>query len=94
MTKKPRYTVEEIRKALEESNGLISPAARALKCDYKTVKNYIARHPKLAQVQEEQREAFIDHAENMLGKKIADGDTTAIIFALKDSGQEAWLCRA
>lgn len=84
---KPRYRVEEVRDALIEAKGLVGPTAEALGCDYSTVTNYVKRHPTLAQVQEVARGQLVDKAESMLYKKISEGDTTAIIFALKTVGK-------
>lgn len=83
-----KYTVEQITRALEESKGLISPAARALKCHPQTVRNYIKRHPTLEQAKNDEREKMIDVAEDALYKQIVNGDTTAIIFTLKTVGRD------
>jgi DNA-binding transcriptional MerR regulator len=87
MARAYRYTVDQVANALTEARGLISPAARALGCSGQTVRNYIKKHPTLAEVSEEEREKFIDIAEARLFQKVNEGNVTCIIFALKTVGK-------
>lgn len=88
MSKTPQFTVEQVGRALEQSKGLVAPAARALKCSQSTVRNYIKRHPTLEQTKIDEREKMIDAAEAALYKQIMVGDITAIIFTLKTIGRD------
>ena len=84
----PRYTVEQVAEALRLSAGIQSLAAKRLKCDRKTVSNYIKAHPSLAALIEEIVEESLDLAEGQLLKSIGEGDKTAIIFYLKTKGKQ------
>lgn len=88
MTGQPQFSVEQVAKALEQSKGLISPAARALGCSQRTVRRYIGRHPTLEQAKNDEREKLIDAAEAHLYHQIVEGNITAIIFTLKTIGKE------
>lgn len=83
----PKYTVEQVRGALENSKGLISPAARALRCSQMTVRRYIERHPTLEQAKNDEREKLIDTAEAYLYQQIVSGNIAAILFTLKTVGK-------
>jgi transcriptional regulator of acetoin/glycerol metabolism len=54
-----KYTQEQMIKALEESNGLIAPAARALGCSRDTIRSYLEEYTAVAQAKLDQREAVI-----------------------------------
>jgi transcriptional regulator of acetoin/glycerol metabolism len=54
-----KYTQEQMIKALEESKGLIAPAARALGCSRDTIRSYLEEYTAVAQAKLDQREAVI-----------------------------------
>ncbi len=87
MPKKERYTVEQVGKALRESAGLRSVAAKKLGCSPSTVLNYLTRHSQLLEVEAEAVEANLDRAEAKLMKKIDQGNMAAICFFLKCKGK-------
>jgi transposase-like protein len=78
-----KYTPEEIIAALEESNGLIAPAARKLGCARDTIRKYIDEYADVAQAKLDQREAVTDMAENALYQAILDREAWAVCFYLK-----------
>src|ERR687891_1231627 len=78
-----RYTQEQMIKALEESKGLIAPAARALGCSRDTVRTYLEEYTAVAQAKLDQREAVTDMAENSLYEAIRRGEAWAVCFYLK-----------
>ena len=81
------YTAEQMITALEATRGNKSAASRRLGCGRNTIERYIRNYPSVKAAYEEQREVFIDSAETALMKKVNEGDTTAIIFALKTIGR-------
>ena len=83
-----RLSKKKIKAALEQNNGNVSAAARALNCTRKTLYNHINEDEKLKALLEDARENLVDLAEEHLVKNIKDGDTTAIIFTLKTRGAE------
>jgi hypothetical protein len=83
----PKYTVDQVTRALKNSRGLVSPAARALGCSAQTVRNYVKRHPTVAQAKEDEREKLIDTAEAHLYQQIINGNIVAILFTLKTVGK-------
>ena len=86
MTAKKKKFLE----AYEMAFGNISRACKAVNMSRQTFYQWKAADAKFAQalVDLEPQEIFVDFAENALVKKIQDGDTTAIIFALKTKGKK------
>jgi hypothetical protein len=89
---KQKMKVEHVEQALRSSAGLISTAAKILEAGYgsctpATVRNYIARYPRLREVLEEIVELHLDLAESKLLAAIGDGNMTAILFYLKTKGK-------
>ena len=78
-----KYAQAEMIKALEESKGLIAPAARALGCSRATVRSYIDEYSAVGQAKLDQEEAVKDMAENALYAAILRGEAWAICFYLK-----------
>jgi hypothetical protein len=75
--------------AYEQSFGNISRACQAVPINRSTYYDWMAKDAefKAAVEQVEPQEVFVDFAEGALADKIAQGDTTAIIFALKTKGK-------
>jgi transposase-like protein len=78
-----KYTEQQIIEALEESKGLIAPAARKLGCARDTIRKYIDEYAEVAQAKLDQREAVTDMAENALYQAILDREAWAVCFYLK-----------
>ena len=78
-----KFSPQEIIEALEESHGMIAPAARSLKCSRDTVRRYLAEYAEIAQAIADEREATTDLAENKLRDAIIRGEAWAICFYLK-----------
>jgi DNA-binding transcriptional MerR regulator len=78
-----KYTQEQMIKALEESRGLIAPAARALGCSRDTIRSYLEEYTAVGQAKLDQREAVTDMAENALYQAILDREAWAVCFYLK-----------
>jgi hypothetical protein len=78
-----KYTQEQMIKALEESKGLIAPAARALGCSRDTIRSYLEEYTAVARAKLDQQEAVKDMAENALYAAILRGEAWAICFYLK-----------
>jgi hypothetical protein len=90
---KPRFKIEHVEDALRQTLGLVTPAAKLLEAGYgsctpATVRNYIKRHPRLADAVYETVELNLDLAESKLFNAIGDGNMTAIIFFLKTKGRD------
>ena len=85
VSKRPyrKYTPEQMIDALEESKGLIAPAARALGCSRDTIRSYLEEYSDVAQAKLDQHEAVKDMAENALYAAILRGEAWAICFYLK-----------
>lgn len=87
LTKPERYTTDQVIQAIQETKGMLTIAARRLNCDPRTIRNYIERHPTVAQAFKEQREGFLDTAELALMKAVQEGEAWAVSFALKTIGK-------
>jgi hypothetical protein len=82
-----KYSQEQMIKALEESKGLIAPAARTLGCSRDTIRSYLAEYEDIARAIADQREAVTDMAENALYQAILDREAWAVCFYLKCQGK-------
>ena len=80
-------TTKRIIKAVEESQGLLTLAAKKAGISYTTIQRYRRDNPTVAQAIEEARERTLDFAEGKLMENIRNGDNTAIIFYLKTQGK-------
>jgi hypothetical protein len=90
---KERFKVADVEGVLRRTAGLVGPAAEILanaygSCTPATVRNYIARHPRLAEAIRETVERNLDMAESKLIGAINLGNLTAIIFYLKTKGKD------
>ena len=87
MANKDKYTVSQIKDALEKAGGFMSVTAEMLGCTRKTIYNYLDRYPELKEVCEDIREKYLDMGESELLKKIKKGSTPELIFFLKTRGK-------
>jgi hypothetical protein len=76
--------------AYQKSFGNVSQSCKASGISRQTFYNWKEEDSEFLSeiVNVEPEEVFIDFAENALAKKISEGDTTAIIFALKTKGKK------
>ena len=86
-TPKPRYTPAQVITALHGARGMVSGAARALKCDPDTVRNYVKRYPTVAAAMQEERETTTDIAELALYRAIEAGESWAVRYYLSTQGK-------
>lgn len=82
-----KFTVQQVVDAVLEADGLISIAAKSLKCEPKTIRNYAKKHPAVAEAIVEADESTTDYVESQLMKNIALGKEASIIFYLKTKGK-------
>ena len=87
ISKKREAQCAKIIKAIKESQGLLTLAAKRAGVTYWTVWKYSKDFPSVAKAIEEAHEGLIDFAEAKLYEKIREGDNTAIIFYLKTQGK-------
>ena len=83
----PKYTYEQIAKALEVGHGMVSYAAKALGCNRLTIYNWMDKHPELRKIIDGERERLLDVAENSLFKAAEKGEAWAVCFTLKTVGK-------
>lgn len=74
--------------ALEKSLGIVTTAAKSVGIDRSTHYKWMDSDPEYRAAVEGIAEMAIDFAESKLHKKIADGDTTAIIFFMKTKAKK------
>ena len=85
--KKREETAARLIKAIGESNGLLTIAAKRAGIGLTTVYRYVNEYPSVKKAAAEAKEAMLDFAEGKLFGKIKAGDNTAIIFYLKTQGK-------
>ena len=83
-----RYTVDQIKKALQSCKGLVYLAAKRLGCSSKTVTNYLNRYTKLREQMAEMRGQRVDRAEDKLDQAVMKGEGWAIQFTLRTQGKD------
>lgn len=85
---KERFTKEQVAGALDACRGLLSPTARRLHCDEKTIRNYLERYPELRTIAQEARASMVDIAEVQLAKDVKAGVFKAYRLVLITLGKE------
>ncbi|HET7100694.1 MAG TPA: hypothetical protein VFJ52_06055 [Terriglobia bacterium] len=88
MNNKPKFTKEQVKKALEKADGLVSFAARILKCTPQTVRRYLTRWPDLLEIREEGKSELVDIAEATLKTHLVAGKPYAVSLVLKTLGRD------
>src|SRR5690606_1181906 len=83
-----KYTTAQVIQAIRETKGLVSLAAKRLKCHPDTVRRYAARYPTVAAALREERAAMTDVAELALYNAIQRGEPWAVTFYLKTQGKD------
>lgn len=83
-----RYNSADMIRAVILSKGRVASAARKLGCDPKTIWEASRRNPALNDAIHNQRELFIDTAEDQLQKAVQRGAPWAVVFTLKTIGRE------
>jgi len=83
-----KLSVKAVDKALRDARGNISHVAREMGVSRSTLYRYITDSASLRQTLEDAREEFLDIAEDALMRKVNEGDTASIIFALKTRGKD------
>jgi hypothetical protein len=82
-----KFTIEQIKQTLINSNGFVSIASKKLNCDPKTVYNYINNYTEIKEALEDIRNANLDFCENMLMNHIKEGDKPLLKFYLQTQGK-------
>jgi hypothetical protein len=83
-----RFTLATVEAALRKHKGMVARAARALRCTPQTIRNYMQRHPAIAQVVADERELIVDLAEVKLNAAVQRGEAWAVCFTLKCLGKD------
>jgi hypothetical protein len=83
-----RYTIEQVTKALVQSKGLVYLAAKRLRCEPETIRNYCKRYPAVQATREALRGEMVDLAEQKLWESIQRGEAWGITLCLKTLGRD------
>lgn len=82
------YDITTLKKAIEDSGGIMTTIAERLGCEWHTAKKYIEQYEETKQAYEAESESVIDLAESKLIENIQANDNTAILFYLKTKGKK------
>jgi hypothetical protein len=82
------YKLSEVKRAIQQSYGMVYVAARILNCTPNTIYRFIRKYPSCAQAQEEARGTILDEAELQLMQQVRAGEQWAIKFILATQGRE------
>jgi hypothetical protein len=87
--RKPRekYSAAAMIRAIDETKGLLTVAARRLGCSPDTIHRYRKIHPKIEEAIQNARNSITDLAEAALYKAIQAGEAWAVCFYLKTQGK-------
>jgi len=87
MTKKQRYSAEEVIKACEKSGGIEAVVAKNLGCTRGTICNYAKRYPTVQRALDQADETLTDAAEAKSSTLIGAGYWPAIKYRLATKGK-------
>jgi len=82
-----KYNAQQIADAITKSKGILTAAARDLRCSRGTIYRYIDKYATVKHAYDEANETNIDFVETKLMEQINNGNITAIIFFLKTKGK-------
>jgi hypothetical protein len=82
-----KYSMSTVIGALREHHGLLTLAASALGCSRQTLYTYAEKYPPVAEVLAEERERFVDLAEQGLYEHLQERSPWAIALVLKTLGR-------
>ena len=88
MPGKQRFSARQVIEALHETKGMVSYAAKRLQCDIYTVKNYYKRYQSVDAARYKARTELLDLAELKLWAAIQQGESWAVMFALRSIGRD------
>lgn len=92
MSRKKKYTAEQMIKAIESAQGVLANAARILGCSRTTVHSYINEYKTVAAAYHEINDANMDRAEGYLMALVTDrkhkDHFNALRFYLRTKGKE------
>lgn len=77
------FAPEHVAITLYKCEGLVTRAAKRLKCSPTTVERYIERYPVCREAMEYSREKIKDDAQHSLGAAVRRGEAWAVCFTLK-----------
>lgn len=84
-------TVKQVEEALEQADGNMSVAAKSLGVTHQAISYHVAKSARLQRVVKEGRKVLVSMAENVIRRRLEEGDLTAAIFTLKTQGKgEGW----
>jgi len=78
----------EVIEAFEKHGGLITYAARDLKCSYKVLRKYVDKNVRVQKALDAIKLANVEKAERKLGDLVESGSLGAICFTLKCQGRD------
>jgi hypothetical protein len=83
-----KYKIADVIKAIEDTKGLLTMAARRLGCSTETIRTYAKKFPTVQEAIDTERARMTDIAELALYKQIQDGQGWAVCFYLKTQGKD------
>jgi hypothetical protein len=83
-----KITDAKIIAALKQANGLITHAAKKLRCNPDTIHQRIKDSPAVAAVVKGARDVVLDDAESSLHKAVKKKEAWAVTFTLRTIGRE------
>jgi hypothetical protein len=88
MAGKPKFTVEQIVRAVRQNRGMLYLSAQSLGCSHQTILNYRHRHARVREAFAAARGEMLDVAELTLWKAINAGESWAVSYALTRLGKD------
>lgn len=82
------YDIMTIKKAIEDSGGIMTTIAERLGCNWNTARTYVEKFPETREAYAAECESVLDIAESKLIENIQSNDNTAILFYLKTKGKK------
>ena len=88
MARPRKYKKQDILDAIKGSFGIVSNVAANMGTDWHTADDYIKLWPETQEALQEEREAYLDLAENSCIDRVKNGDGQMIRFVLATIGKK------